>query len=79
MNCFASTSRLFIAGGERYFLVTGTQGDPTEGNLTAMEAYSLGILPLIKVLLEFINLSEINANKVTFADGLSLACTLNSI
>ena len=59
--------------------MTGAQGDPTQGNLTAMEAYALCVLPLIKVLLEFINLSEINANEVTFADGLSLTCTLNSI
>ena len=37
-----------------------------------MEAYALGILPLIKFLLEFINLNEMSTNEVVFADDFSL-------
>ena len=44
-----------------------------------MGAYALGILPLIKFLLEFINLNEMNAKEVVFADGFSVASSLNSI
>ena len=35
-----------------------------------MGAYALGILSLIKFLLEFINLNEMNAKEVVFADDL---------
>ena len=37
-----------------------------------MEAYVLGILPLIKLLLEFINLNEMNAKEVAFANNFSV-------
>ena len=42
-------------------------------------AYALGILSLIKFLLEFIKLNEINAKEVDFADDFSVAGNLNSI
>ena len=37
-----------------------------------MGANTLGILPLIKFLLEFINLNEMNVKEVVFADDFSV-------
>ena len=51
-----------------------TQGDPT-----VMRAYALCILPLIKFLLEFINLNDMNAKEVVFSDDFFVAGSLNSI
>ena len=44
-----------------------------------MKAYALGILPLIKFLLEFTNLNDMNAKEVVFLDDFSVAGSLNSI
>ena len=44
-----------------------------------MRAYASGILPLIKFLLEFINLNDMNAKEVVFSDDFSVAGSLNSI
>ena len=44
-----------------------------------MGAYALGILPLTELLLEFINLNEVNAKEVVFADDFFVAGSLNSI
>ena len=44
-----------------------------------MGAYELGILPLIKFLLEFVNLDEINAKEVAFANNFYVTGSLNSI
>ena len=75
INCYATPSRLFIVGvGEVLSREGTTQGDPT-----AMRAYALGILPLINFLLKFINLNDINAKEVVFADDFSVAGSLNSI
>ena len=44
-----------------------------------MKAYALGILPLIKFLLEFTNLNDMNAKEIVFLDDFSVAGSLNSI
>ena len=50
-----------------------TQGDPT-----AMGAYTLGILPLIHFLIEFISIN-LSAKEVAFADDFTVAGKLTSI
>ena len=75
ISCYATPSRLFIVGvGE----VLSSEGI-TQGDQTGMEAYPLGILPLIKFLPEFINLNDMNAKEVVFSDDFSVAGSLNSI
>ena len=75
INCYTTPLRLFLVAGREILSSEGT----TQGDQTAMVAYALGILPLIKFLLEFINLKEMNAKKVVFADDFSVAGNLNSI
>ena len=75
INCYATPSRLFIVGGgEILSSEETTQDDPT-----AMGAYILGTLPLIKFLLQFVNLNEMNVKEAVFADEFSIAGSLNSI
>ena len=64
-----------LSVGKRYFLVRGK----TQGDSIAMGSYALGILLLIKLLLEFVNLNEMNAKEGVFAAPFSVASSLNSI
>ena len=75
INCYASPSRLSIACGGEILSSEGT----TQGDSTAIGAYALDILPLIKFLLEFIKLNEINAKEIVFADDFFVAGNLKSI
>ena len=75
INCYASPSRLSIACGGEILSSEGT----TQGDSTAIGAYALDILPLIKFLLEFIKLNEMNAKEIVFADDFFVAGNLKSI
>ena len=74
-NCYTTSSSLFIVGGGEILSSEGT----TQVYPAAMGAYALGILPLTELLLEFINLNEVNAKEVVFADDFFVAGSLNSI
>ena len=75
INCYATPSRLFAAGGGEIISSEGT----TQGEPTAMEPYALGILQSIKFQLEFINLNEMNAKEGVFEDDISAVGSLKSI
>ena len=70
--CFA---RLFIIGGGELLSKEGT----TQGDLTSMGAYALGILPLLQFLLDFISVNDLNAKEVAFADDFTVAGKMSSI
>ena len=66
---------LFIVGGGEILYSEGTtQDDPT-----AVVSHALANLPLIKFLLEFINLNKMNANEVVFEQDFSVTGNLNSL
>ena len=51
----------------------------TQGDSIATRANKLGILSLVKFLVEFININKMNAKEVVFVDDVSVAGSLNSI
>ena len=57
--CYTTQSNLFTGWGKILSCECAIQGDPT-----SMGTYELGILSLIKFLLESIHLNEMNANEV---------------
>ena len=75
INCYATPSRLFFVGGGEIL----SSDDTIRGDPTAMGAYVLGILSLIKFLLQLINSVEMNFKEAVFADDFSVAGSLNSI
>ena len=64
-----------LSAGEILSSEGTTQGYPTVMGGT----YALGILPLIKFLLEFINLNEMIAKEQVFADDFSVAGSLKAL
>ena len=75
INCYVTPSKLFmVSWGEILSSEGRTQGEPI-----AKRAYTLGILPLIKFLLESINLKNKNAKEVAFAGDFPGTDSLNSI
>ena len=49
------------------------------GDLTSMEAYVLGILPILHFLLDFVLTSDLNTREIAFADDLTVAGKLTDI
>ena len=68
-------SRLFIIGGVKLLCKEGiTQSDPI-----SMDTYTLGILPRLQFLLDFISVNKLNTYEVAFADEFTVAGKLPSI
>ena len=74
INFYATPSRLFIASGGEIL----SRGDNSRWPNNS-GSYALGILPLIKFLLEFIILGVMNVKELAFADDFSVAGSLSSI
>ena len=74
-NCYITPARLFIIGGAEILSKEGT----TQGYPKAMGAGTLGILPLIHFLLQFISVNHLTAKEVAFANDSTVAGKLTSI
>ena len=67
--------RLFIIRGGELLSKQGT----TQGDLTSLGAYALGILALLQFLLDFISVNELKAKEAAFADDSTVSGKLSSI
>ena len=67
--------RLFIIRGGELLSKQGT----TQGDLTSLGAYALGILALLQFLLDFITVNELKAKEAAFADDSTVSGKLSSI
>ena len=66
-NCYYIPSHLYIIGGTEMLSKEGTtQGDPT-----AMAAYALALIPLLRQLIQFINEQNQKTKEVAFADDIT--------
>ena len=74
-NCYNIPARLFIIGGKELLSREGTtQGDPT-----AMAAYAIGITPLLKFLLSYIQDNNQSTKEVAFADDFTVSGKIEEI
>ena len=72
-NCYGKPSRLFVAGGKEIESAEGsTQGDPT-----AMQAYGVGILPMLTIIKPEVQPKKMK--HVAYADDLGGGSTLNKV
>ena len=74
-NCYAAPARLFIFGGGKISSKEGT----TQGDATSMGAYTLGILPMLHSLLDFVLTNDLQTGEVAFSDDLIVAGKLVDI
>ena len=74
-NCYITPARSFIIGRGEILSQEGT----TQGDLTAMGVYTLGILPFIHFLLEFISINHLSAKEVAFTDDFTVTGKLTGI
>ena len=68
-NCYAAPARHFIFGGGEILSKKGT----TQGDLTSMGAYALGILPMLHSLFNFVLTKDLQTREVACADDLTVA------
>lgn len=74
-NCYICPAALFVISEGELLSQEGTkQGDPT-----SVDAYAVGVLPLLQFLLDFISVNKLNAKEIAFADDFTVADKILSI
>ena len=74
-NCYAEPARLFIFGGSEIL----SKEETTRGDPTWIGTFALGILPMLRSLLDFDLTSDPQTRVVAFADDLTVAGKLADI